>query len=184
MARVGLIGGSFNPPHVAHGMMVYWLLSTRRVDEVWLVPCYRHPLGKDLAPFEHRHQMCQLICQQFLPDMVVSSRVEADLGGESRTLYTIQHLLHELPEHQFHLVVGSDILQEKAEWYRYDEIERLVPILVVGREGYPLPEDAVVLPNISSSSIRRKLQRGEDVSALVPAAVLDHIQMHGLYRAT
>lgn len=181
MSRIALIGGSFNPPHVAHGMMAYWLLSTDQTDQVWLIPCFRHPLGKELAPFEHRFEMCRILGRGFPQDTVATSRVEQELGGDSRTLHTIQHLLKAMPGDRFSLVVGSDILQEKEAWYRFNDIERLVPLLVVGREGYTTAEEPMVLPNISSSMIRSKLQRGDDVAALLPAGVLDYIHHHGLY---
>jgi nicotinate-nucleotide adenylyltransferase len=184
MSRIALIGGSFNPPHVAHGMMAYWLLSADQADQVWLIPCFEHPLGKELAPFEHRYQMCRILCQLFPQDTVVPSRVEQELGGNSRTLHTIQHLLEEMPEHRFSLVVGSDILQEKEAWYRFNDIERLVPLLVVGRSGYPAADEGPVLPDISSSMIRHKLQRGDSVTAFLPAGVLAYIREHGLYKET
>src|SRR3989304_1115288 len=58
--EVALLGGSFNPPHVAHMMAAYWTLATQEVSEVWLLPAYRHPFGKALAPFEDRVKMCEL----------------------------------------------------------------------------------------------------------------------------
>ena len=57
---IALLGGSFNPPHVAHLMVAYWTLATQDVREVWLLPSYRHPFGKDLAPFDDRVAMCEL----------------------------------------------------------------------------------------------------------------------------
>ena len=58
--EVALLGGSFNPPHVAHLMAAYWALATQGVSEVWLLPAYRHPFGKQLEPFEDRLRMCRL----------------------------------------------------------------------------------------------------------------------------
>jgi nicotinate-nucleotide adenylyltransferase len=182
MARIALVGGSFNPPHVVHQMMAMWLVSTRRAEQVWFVPCFRHPLGKELASFEHRSRMCELACSSLAAKKVVVSRVEEELGGESRTLYTIQHLRKLFPAHRFTLVIGADILDERDSWYRFDAIEELVEVLVVGRSGYDLPRHChLALPGVSSTEIRRRLRQGEDVSSLVPGAVLDYILDLRLY---
>ena len=182
MACVALLGGSFNPPHVAHQMAALWVLSTGGADQVWLVPCYRHPFGKELVPFAHRLRMCELAVGPFATGKVAVSDVEQHLGGESRTYYTVQHLVDQHPEHRFSLVIGADILAEKDSWYRFDAIEELVRIDVVGRSGHPTTGVSIVLPEVSSTDIRRRLRRGEPVDHLVPAAVLAYIEGHGLYR--
>jgi nicotinate-nucleotide adenylyltransferase len=182
--RIALLGGSFNPPHVGHQMIALWILSTEQADQVWLVPCSQHPFGKQLAAFEHRVQMCRLAARDFPERSVIVSDVEESLGGGGRTLITIQHLLREHPDHRFSLVIGSDILKEKDAWYRFDEIEALVDVVVVGRSGHEdaAPPGSPVLPAISSSEIRRRIARGEEVSHQVPAPVLDYIRAHNLYR--
>jgi nicotinate-nucleotide adenylyltransferase len=160
------------------------VLATGRADQVWLVPCFNHPFGKALAPFEHRHRMCELVAECFAPGLVQVSRVEQDLGGESRTLFTIQRLVADFPEKRFSLVIGADILAEKQAWHRFDAIEQLVDVVVVGRGGFPPPPDGseLVLPEVSSSEIRQRIRDGHDASDLVPAAVLRYIAQHGLYK--
>ena len=180
--RVALLGGSFNPPHVAHQMIGLWVLSTDQADEVWLLPCFRHPFGKNLVDFRHRLEMCRRAALALPPGRVKVSAVEEELGGESRTLFTVQHLQVAHPDCQFRLVIGADILQEQGSWYRFDELSRLAPPLVIGRSGYPSPETAPVLPAVSSSRIRELLLRDEDVSAWLPAPVLEYIHAEGLYR--
>lgn len=182
MARIAILGGSFNPPHVAHQMICLWLLATERADEVWLVPCYQHPFQKQLVPFSHRAEMCALAARSLPDGRVRVSRVEEELGGESRTLHTIEHLIAAHPEHRFQLVIGADILLEKHLWYRFDEIERLAPPIVLGRAGYPSPAGVPELPAVSSTAVRARLAAGEEVSGLVPAAVLAYLETHGLYR--
>ena len=87
---VGIFGGSFNPPHLAHVLAVAVVLSRFEVARILVVPTYRHPFAKALAPYEDRVKMCEL-AMGFLPRVEVS-RVEEELGGESRTLRTLQHL--------------------------------------------------------------------------------------------
>ncbi len=183
MSRIALLGGSFNPPHIAHQMACLWALSTDQADEVWLVPCFRHPFHKDLVSYEHRVGMCRRAADLFGEGRVSVSRVEEELGGESRTLFTVEHLVAHHPQHRFRLLIGADILQEKGSWYRFEEIERLAPALVIGRSGYPSPAGVPELPAISSTMVRERLRRGADVSALVPARVLEHIAAERLYGA-
>ena len=64
--QVALLGGSFNPPHVGHLLAAQYVRATQGVDEVWLMPAYRHPFGKALESFEHRVRMCELLCQDSL----------------------------------------------------------------------------------------------------------------------
>lgn len=184
-SRIALLGGSFNPPHVGHQMIALWLLSTEQTDQVWLVPCSQHPFGKELVGFDHRVKMCRLATRVFPEQSVLVSGVEESLGGGGRTLVTIQHLLREHPDHRFSLVIGSDILKEKDAWFRFDEIEALVDVVVVGRSGHEdaAPPGAPVLPDISSTEIRRRIAQGEQVSQQVPAPVLGYIRRHGLYRS-
>ncbi|MBI5549476.1 MAG: nicotinate (nicotinamide) nucleotide adenylyltransferase [Deltaproteobacteria bacterium] len=181
--RIALLGGSFNPPHVGHLMNAYYVLATREVDRVWLMPVFRHPFAKRLAPFEDRVRMCELAAARFSGGIEVS-RVEAEAPGSGRTVETLDHLIGKYPEHQFSLVIGTDILPERSKWKDFDRIERMAAIIVVPRAGFPAP--GVVgpaLPEVSSTEIREKLARAQDVSALVPREVLAYARERGLYRA-
>jgi len=181
MRRVALLGGSFNPPHVAHQMICLWVLSTEQADEVWLLPCFRHPFRKQLVSFEHRLEMCRRAARALPAGRVLVSTVEEELGGEGRTFHTVQHLIQAHPDCRFRLVIGADILQEKGSWYRFDELAELAPPLVIGRSGYPSPEEVPTLPAVSSTRIRELLARGETPSPWLPAAVLEYIKTERLY---
>ena len=187
--RVALFGGSFNPPHVAHQLVALYVLETQPVDELWMIPCFLHPFEKSLQPFAERLEMCRRAARG-LGDRVRVSDVEGQLGGESRTLRTVQALQGAHPEHQFSLIIGSDLQAETASWYRAEELRQLVPFVVVGRGGHePATVEAseaavpagVTMPEISSSDVRRRLSDGLPVDRLVPRGVLDYIRERGLY---
>ncbi len=182
MAHIALLGGSFNPPHVAHQMAALWALSCAGADQVWFMPAYRHPFGKALVHFPRRVEMCELLCAPFEPGRAGVTQVEAVNPDECRTLFTLKLMTERHHEHRFSLIIGADILEEKDQWHRFDEIERLVQVLVVGRGGYPPVPGAPTLPDISSSDIRRRLAVGQDVAGLVPEDVLQYIGYHALYR--
>jgi nicotinate-nucleotide adenylyltransferase len=194
--RVAIFGGSFNPPHVGHVLGVVYALSTAPIDEVLVVPVYQHPFSKDLATFADRLELCRLALG-WLPNVTLST-VEEELGGESRTLRTVEHLRAAYPERSLRLLVGADVLGDLPKWHRWDRIAELAPPLIlvrngvaplagqpgvtwVGEQGGALPEP--VLPRVSSTEIREALARGnvDAVRGIVPAAVLDHIVARGLY---
>ncbi len=181
---VALLGGSFNPPHVAHLMAAYWALATQDVDEVWLLPAFRHPFGKALAPFEDRVRMCELAARTVRGVAVCTA--EAELARDplvGKTARTLEHLAVKHAAHRFALVVGADLLPETAKWYRWDRVQALARIVVVGREGYPPIPGVPSLPAISSTDVRARIARGEDVSGVVPRRVREYVEAHGLYRS-
>jgi hypothetical protein len=67
MRSVALLGGSFNPPHVGHLLLAQYVLATAPVDELWLLPTFRHAFGKDLAPYDDRLAMCELVAAELGP---------------------------------------------------------------------------------------------------------------------
>jgi nicotinate-nucleotide adenylyltransferase len=195
--RVAVFGGSFNPPHVGHVLGVVYALATAPIDEVLVVPVYQHPFAKHLASFADRLQMCRLAVG-WLPRVVVST-VEEELGGESRTLRTLEHLGATHPELSLRLLVGADVLGDLPKWHRWDRIAELAPPLVLGRRGIEAPDadvtwvgaagdepPAPILPHVSSTEIRAALAAGDvaAVRGLVPATVIDHIVAKGLYGVT
>jgi nicotinate-nucleotide adenylyltransferase len=181
---VALLGGSFNPPHVGHLMAAWLVLATEPVDEVWLLPSYRHPFGKALEPFEERLRMCELAAESLRGVQVCAA--EAELAGDplvGKTARTLEYLKGKHPALRFALAVGSDLLPEAPSWYRWDLVQERARIVVVGRQGHPAgAEGRPLLPAVSSTEIREHLSRGADVSHLVPRKVLEYIRERGLYR--
>jgi len=179
--RVALFGGSFNPPHVAHQMAALYVLETAPVDALWFVPAFEHAFGKPLVAFDDRLAMCGLAAAALGPRVRVSD-VEREIGGRSLTLRTVRRLMDLHPEHAFSLVIGSDLLEDVAGWYRGDELARTVPFIVVGRPGGRPDAAQVVMPEVSSTAVRAALAAGRSVDGLVPRAVLDYILGKGLYQ--
>lgn len=179
--QVALIGGSFNPPHVGHQLAALYVRSTLPLDEVWLVPTFRHPFGKPHEPFEHRVAMCQALARDLGPWLKVST-AEREVNGQGRTIELLEWLLPKHPGTQFHFIIGSDILGDLPHWKDWDKIQSLVKVTVLYRAGYPA-RDAVGPPlaEVSSSEIRARLERREAPADLVPRAVLDYAREHHLY---
>ena len=184
--RVALFGGSFDPPHIGHQMAIVSVLATARVERLLMVPCFRHPFDKPLAPYEHRFAMCQLAAAPFGGHVDVSD-IERRLGGESRTLRTVRTLRDENPLDTLVLVIGADLLEERSRWFGYDELVQLVEFAVVGRKGRagtPIDEARAIveIPDVSSTEIRARVQSGRAIEGLVASDVADYIAAHELYR--
>jgi nicotinate-nucleotide adenylyltransferase len=161
-------------------------LQTQSVDAVWWIPTYQHAFGKELAPYDDRRRMCELALEDL--DRVRISDVERDLGGESRTIDTLDTLEERHPDTQFHLIVGSDILEETDAWKRWDEIERRTELVVVGRSGHDGAERSskafdFELPDVSSTRTREAFQENDRawLNHWIPADVLDYALERNLY---
>lgn len=179
--QIALVGGSFNPPHVGHQLAALYVRSTLPIDEVWLVPTFRHPFGKPHEPFEHRVAMCEELAKDLGPWLKVSA-AEREVGGQGRTIELLHWLLPRHPDDRFHFIIGSDILDDLPNWKDWDQIQKLVTVTVLHRAGYPAPVAVgPPLAQVSSTEIRTRLERGDAPTELVPRAVLAYARANRLY---
>lgn len=179
--EIAVFGGSFDPPHVGHVLLATWALSVGGVARVLVIPTFQHAFGKSLTDFDARLALC---ARAFAPLPAAEvSPIERDLGGVSRTLRLVEALAARYPGYGLRLLVGADIPLQAERWDRFDEIVARAPLLVAGRGGYASDSDVIVLPEVSSTAIRRDLAAGVDVSAKLPRAVYAYVRAHGLYGA-
>lgn len=184
MSNVAIYGGSFDPVHLGHVMVVsHLLLNDPDVDGILVVPCFQQS-GKKLAGFHHRMMMCNHAFG-WLPRVDVSP-IEEDLGGESITSRLILELKKRHPQTNYRFVMGADLMDHAPKWEGWDVIEELAPPLVIGRAGIaPLaPGDPTpISPAISSTIVRDALHKQDYHAAgrYLPRAVREYIEKHGLY---
>lgn len=182
--KVAVFGGSFNPPHLGHVLACALLPAAYDVDRVLVVPTYVHPFAKSLAPFVDRMRMCELGMADLA--RVTVSGVEEEIGGESRTLRTLEYLREVHPDWSLRLVIGADILVEAPRWFGFDAIVKIAPPIVLARAGIEAPDTGPpLLPQVSSTQVRDALARGayDEVKRLIPRDVLAYIRERGLYGA-
>ncbi|MFT5433737.1 MAG: nicotinate-nucleotide adenylyltransferase [Myxococcota bacterium] len=189
--HVALYGGSFNPPHIGHLVVSSYVLATQPVECIWLMPCFQHAFAKTLEPFEKRMEMARRMSQGvILRGRAYVTDVEAQLGGESRTIDTVKHLRARHPDTAFDLVLGTDIFMDRHAWKGFDELETLCRFIVLGRRGFDAPDNHVASPpliDVSSTQVRELLkdrnagQNAAVLATLVPAAVLSYIEEEGLF---
>lgn len=192
--NIGLFGGSFDPPHLAHLIVAETVREQFRLDQVWWIPAFEPPHKDEaaLAASRHRLEMTQRATRDN-PGFATSD-VEIQRAGTSYTVDTVRRLQEVYPAYAFSLLLGGDSLHEFASWYQPEEIVARVPLLVYRRpgaadeapaasflEGRVRFADAPLL-DISATEIRARVRAGRSIRYLVPAAVQAYIEEHGLYR--
>lgn len=192
--RIGLFGGSFNPPHLAHLAVAEAARDQLGLDRVVWIPAATppHKQREDMPAAEHRLAMTRLAVAG--NDAFTVSDIEVVRAGVSYTVDTIRALQEAYPETSFHLLLGGDSLAQLQTWIQPEEIVRRVPLVVYPRPGADLaavPSPVMArttfldrpLLDPSSTAIRRLMRAGRSVRYLVPDAVLDYAAEHGLYDA-
>lgn len=181
LPQIGVLGGSFDPPHFAHVALALAGISLGGLARVIVAPTFIHAFGKPLSPFDQRLALCKLAFADVA--RVEVSAIERELGGVSRSLRLIETLREREPGAQLRLLVGSDILAERGRWQDFERIAALAPPLVAARVGHSQDECQLgaVLPEVSSTALREALARGEE-PALLPWRVRAYVRAHRLYQ--
>ena len=194
--NVGLLGGTFNPPHIGHLVCAEQALAQLELDRVLLVPVNEPPhKGVEADPgVEHRVELCRRAVEG--EDRLEVSTVDAEIPGPSYTVDTLRRLNERSPGDQLTFIVGGDMALSLPTWREPRAILELAELGVAEREGVrrsdiverlgDLPVQRVRffdMPrlDISSSLIRRYVAAGRPVRHLVPRAVEDYILESGLY---
>jgi nicotinate-nucleotide adenylyltransferase len=198
VADVGILGGTFNPPHVGHLVMVLEALDQLDLDRVLLMPVAQPPHKEALSDpgADVRLELCRLAIAG--EDRVEVSDLEIERGGASYTVDTLRALHERDPEHALTFIVGGDMAYSLPSWREPEAVLELARLAVAERDGLrrediaerlePLHAgDRVVffdMPRIdlSSSAIRARVAAGRPIRYLVPDPVVDVIRARSLYR--
>ncbi len=193
--RIGLLGGSFDPPHLAHLALARTALQALQLDELWWLPAGQpwQKAGRALEAGVHRAAMVRLLIQGE-PRFRLDER-ELHRTGPTYTVDTVRECRAAHPEARFFLILGQDQYGRLDTWRDWPVLLQYVTLAVAGREGQaPTPPAALaghahrleVLPlpdmPVSSSTLREALTQGDDVSPMVGQAVAGYIAQHHLYR--
>lgn len=176
--NIGLFGSSFNPPHQGHFKVLESLTKKRVFDAIWLVPVFRHPFDKNLAPFKVRIEMVDLLLKDLKNKTIQISMIEKELGKEpSYTYDTIVALKKQNPGTNFSLILGTDTKNELNKWHRYKELKNLVGFYFIPRKGY---EDSP-FPKVSSTEIRNSLKEGKPIDGLTTKKIASYLIENKIY---
>lgn len=193
-ARLGVYGGAFDPPHLAHLAIARAALEQLRLDRLLIIPTGQ-PWHRDtpVSPAHHRLAMARLAFDG-LPGVQVDER-ETLRPGATYTYDTLTELRQQNPGAQLYLIIGEDQWHALHRWHRASDIPALATLCVVtraqpGREAAPLalPDTArrIELPPMphSATQIRQRVAAGLGTDHLVATAVARYIAQHQLYRST
>jgi nicotinate-nucleotide adenylyltransferase len=185
LAAIGILGGTFDPVHNAHLAMAKAAREALKLKRVLFIPTgnpqYRKPA---LASGRHRVEMLRLALADE-PAWQVDPR-ELQPGASGYTVDTLRDLHAEGMGGDLYLLMGADQYAKLGSWHDPQEILRLAKVAVFARPGVELQEPVNLIPMepmpISSSDLRARAARGEDLSPFVPPAVANYIARHRLYR--
>jgi nicotinate-nucleotide adenylyltransferase len=202
--KIGLLGGTFNPPHIGHILIAQQVLDfgaanpersrvrqpadrgrVERIDEVWFLPNYgQHPPKPGVASVQDRVAMVQMI--RLSKTRISTLEIDHKLDGK-----TINLLPYLPKEHEYRFIIGSDWLPKFSVWGSYKELLKKLPFLVFPRYGHPVEplyehmtvvtHPTLVTFDISCTKIRDRVKRGLPIDHFVPSGVAEYIKKHGLY---
>lgn len=164
MARIGLLGGTFDPIHNAHINIAKEAYEQLYLDEIWFIPVLNNPFEKKIvATNEQRVKMIELASKDYSYMKICDIELKKDPNVKSYTYDTLKEL-NEIYDHEFYFIIGYDQAKLFDHWYQAKEITKLAKLVVFSRSGYEYPKESIpkyemmeiqVKPmSTSSSSIR------------------------------
>lgn len=201
--RVAIYGGAFNPPTIGHLKVAQYVLNTGVVDEVWMMPSYKHMYNKELEDSQKRLDMCNSFSKLDPRIKVFDFEIKHKLGGETYKLAKMLKEDESLDNFNFYFIIGQDNANTFDNWFNYENLEKLVPFIVVPRKGisvnknkdwylkshhiYLGKDDDTNIPEVSSTLVRTLLndyynQSKNDVENYLTKDVLEYIIDNKLYK--
>ncbi len=203
MQKIGIFGGTYNPPHVGHLNIVRELIRKYELSKVLVIPTYTppHKVSLNLASAEDRIEMCK---RTFSDDVFEISDVEIQRKGKSYTYDTLCELVRDYPDAKFYFLVGDDMLLSFHEWRSPEGILDLCTVVAAVRSN-DLSEEVLLdyikrqypehltdgvfeilhmepLP-LSSTIVREYVACGKSIKGLVTPETEKYIEDRGLYHA-
>ncbi|MEM7323036.1 MAG: nicotinate-nucleotide adenylyltransferase [Actinomycetota bacterium] len=189
--RVGVLGGTFDPPHLGHLVVADQVLHALSLDEVILVPAnepWQKVGSRKISSANQRLEMTRAAVGD--AEGLSVSGIELEIGGPSYTSVTLDALSEDRPDTDWLVIVGADAAAGLDTWHNTERLQQQATIVVVNRPGAAfLPPtgwswELVEIPSISISgtSLRRRVAQGYSIRFLTPRGVIDHIEEWKLYR--
>jgi nicotinate-nucleotide adenylyltransferase len=197
--RVGILGGTFNPPHLGHLVAAQEAYRELDLDQVMLIPAGippHKPVDDEPGP-EHRLELCRLAVGD--DERFTVSDLELRRDGPSFTVDTLNLLRSQSPSDDLYLILGGDIAAGLPKWHEPERVLELATVAIAKRRGTAKAavDEALAqlkggerarffqMPRIgiSSTMVRRRVRAGQPIRYFVPDGVMHYIETHGLYRS-
>ncbi|RHW40979.1 nicotinate-nucleotide adenylyltransferase [Neobacillus notoginsengisoli] len=187
MKKIGILGGTFNPPHLGHLIIANEVCHALNLDEVWFLPNQEPPHKKKAGGASDEDRLAMLESAIKGNKLFKVEAIELGREGPSYTIDTMKILVDRNPDAEFYFIIGADMVEYLSKWRQIDELLNLVTFVGVQRPGYGLittyPVQIVDIPaiDISSSMIRERLHQGRTVNYLLSEGVIRQIREKHLY---
>ncbi len=187
MKKIGILGGTFNPPHIGHLMMANEARHALQLDEVRFMPNAIPPHKKSGSATNAQREVMVRLAIEDSPFTI--EMYELQHGGTSYTYDTMAALTAREPEAKFYFIIGGDSIDALATWYRIDDLLELVEFIGLRRPGskaqsqYPILMVDAPQIDLSSTLLRARFATGQTVKYLVPQSIEAYIRKEGLYGA-
>lgn len=189
--RIGILGGTFNPPHLGHLLMAEQVGSQLELDEVWFMPTAQPPHRPGKSTIEAHHRLAMLELAIADNPLFKIQAYEINRGGKNFTADTMAHFRQEYPGVDFYFIIGADSVRDLPIWYDVDRLLTYTQLVGISRPGVDqAPSDYPILwvdspaVDLSSTEIRLRVFLEQSIRYQVPQAVADYIATHGLYAMT
>ena len=190
--RLGILGGTFDPPHIGHLLAAVDAYEALVLDRLFLVPANAQPLkaGLAAAPAHQRLAMVKLLTGG--DDRFAADAVEIERAGLSYTVDTLKTFAQRFPDAERFFLVGEDAMTAFGEWRAPEQIVKLARLAILRRPGATVgpaviaPEGTIALAtrlvDVSSTEIRQRVRAGRSIRGFVPESVAKFIERERLYR--
>jgi len=186
--NIAILGGAFDPPHLAHQLISTQTLELTKINQVWLIPCFAHPFAKNLTSANHRLKMARFLAAK----NILVSNIEIKQKKTNYTIDTINLLKNRCPQHHFSILIGSDNLSGLPKWKNFKKLIKENNFLVFPRttkkiKNLPpsfkiITSPYLITTNISSYLIRKRIKNNLSIKHLVPARVGQYMKVNNLYK--
>jgi nicotinate-nucleotide adenylyltransferase len=187
--NITLFGGSFNPPHIGHRMVMSQAFELAPIDEIWLLPSFKSTAAKNIDLIDPYHRL--EMTKSLLNGRIKLETCEIDQKMSGETIEPVTYLIKKCPQHQFSFLMGSDQLKNFDQWDEWEKLLELIPFYIYPRVGFemtPLEKNMIalihplqIITNISSTMVRDRIKAGLTVKHLVPKRVAEYIEATSLY---
>ncbi len=190
MSRIGILGGTFDPPHNGHIAIAETAIRKLKLEEVIFVPAKLPPHKSSEKISSRQDRLAMLRLAVGGKERIEISEIEFDRRGPSYTVDTLAELQKQNPDDEFYFLIGADNISEMESWHQPEKILEMVKVVAAGRPGFSaagkfaaMIESFDMTPvNISSTIIREKVRSDQSISGLLPAAVEEYILKQKLYK--
>lgn len=186
--KVGVLGGTFNPPHVGHLIIAEQVRDQLGLESILFLPSAEPPHKHKKKTIDSTHRLAMLEKTIKGNEAFKVDTIELERGGKSYTYDTILALKEREPDTEFYFIIGADMVEDLPNWHRIDELVSLVQLVGVNRPNFttdsPYPVIMVDVPDIdiSSTIIRQKVSDDCSIRYLVTEETEKYIESERLYK--